>query len=165
MPTLTIPITGMTCANCSNAIERGLKRMKGVDSASVNLASERATVSFDGDQTNQSAILQKIDAIGYGVAIAEYELPVSGISTSKQAEDLQNSLVSLLGVVSAQYLTDARPAYVPCASTFKPVAMRYPPAKPHPLMQNAPPAKKKSPISGTCSQSGSFLPCPCSYSP
>ena len=122
MPTLTIPITGMTCANCSNAIERGLKRMKGVDSASVNLASERATVSFDGDQTNQSAILQKIDAIGYGVAIAEYELPISGISASEQAVDLQNSLVSLLGVVSAQYLAETsklRIAYLPTQTSLR----------------------------------------------
>ena len=44
---LTLPITGMTCANCVATIERNLKKMDGVQSAVVNLSSERATVEFD----------------------------------------------------------------------------------------------------------------------
>ena len=44
---LTLPITGMTCANCVATGERGLKKQSGVQTAVVNLASERATVTFD----------------------------------------------------------------------------------------------------------------------
>jgi P-type Cu+ transporter len=44
---LTLPITGMTCANCVATVERSLKKEKGVAGASVNLSSERATVEFD----------------------------------------------------------------------------------------------------------------------
>ena len=44
---LTLPITGMTCANCAANIERGVKKLKGVADASVNFAAENAAVSFD----------------------------------------------------------------------------------------------------------------------
>lgn len=48
---LTLPITGMTCANCVATVERNLKKMDGVKSAVVNLSSERASVEFDLRQT------------------------------------------------------------------------------------------------------------------
>ena len=44
---LTLPITGMTCANCVATVERNLKKLDGVNTAVVNLSSERATVEFD----------------------------------------------------------------------------------------------------------------------
>jgi len=46
MSHVELPITGMTCASCANRIERRLNRLDGV-SASVNYATERATVDFD----------------------------------------------------------------------------------------------------------------------
>ena len=44
---LTLPITGMTCANCASTVERSLKKAEGVSDAVVNFATEQATVSFD----------------------------------------------------------------------------------------------------------------------
>ncbi len=44
---MVLPIEGMTCASCVNRIERFLKRTDGVVEASVNLATERATVRVD----------------------------------------------------------------------------------------------------------------------
>ena len=44
---LTLPITGMYCANCVSTIERNLKKVHGVRQAAVNLASERAVVEYD----------------------------------------------------------------------------------------------------------------------
>ena len=44
---LTLPITGMTCANCVASVERNIKKVDGVRAANVNLSSERATVEFD----------------------------------------------------------------------------------------------------------------------
>jgi Cu+-exporting ATPase len=41
---ITIPVTGMTCAGCVGRVERALQEVPGVLDASVNLASERATV-------------------------------------------------------------------------------------------------------------------------
>jgi len=47
MKQVILPVTGMTCANCVATIERNVKKLDGVQSAAVNLASERATVVFD----------------------------------------------------------------------------------------------------------------------
>ena len=44
---VTLPITGMTCANCVAAVERNLKKVDGVQVANVNLSSERAQYSYD----------------------------------------------------------------------------------------------------------------------
>ncbi len=64
---LEIPVSGMTCANCSATIERNLKKMPGVINANVNLATERATVEFIPTLVNYGDIKNKIIDIGYGV--------------------------------------------------------------------------------------------------
>ncbi len=58
-------LEGMTCASCAMRIEKGLKKMPGVKLASVNLATERATVKFDPAQTGIEQMVQKVDAVGY----------------------------------------------------------------------------------------------------
>lgn len=47
--TVTLPISGMTCANCAGIIERGLRKLEGVRSAAVNFVSEQAQVRYDSD--------------------------------------------------------------------------------------------------------------------
>src|SRR6187397_1969844 len=47
---LTLPVTGMTCASCASRIERGLKKVGGVESSQVNLASEQATITYNPQQ-------------------------------------------------------------------------------------------------------------------
>ena len=44
---ITLAIEGMTCASCAMRIEKGLKKVAGVEDAAVNLATERATVTLD----------------------------------------------------------------------------------------------------------------------
>ncbi|WP_139991116.1 heavy metal translocating P-type ATPase [Paenibacillus paridis] len=61
----TIQITGMTCAACATRIEKGLNRMEGVE-ANVNLALERASVSYDPQVMDDSKLEQKIIDLGYG---------------------------------------------------------------------------------------------------
>lgn len=63
--TVIIPIEGMTCAACSQRVEKVLSRMEGVSKASVNLATERATVSYDPAVTRISSIKQTIQKAGY----------------------------------------------------------------------------------------------------
>jgi len=58
---LTLPITGMTCANCVATVERNLKKMDGVQSAVVNLSSERATVEFDSAKLGLAELIARID--------------------------------------------------------------------------------------------------------
>jgi P-type Cu+ transporter len=65
---LTLPVVGMTCASCVNRIERFLNRADGVTTANVNLATERATVTFDPARIDRAAIVATIEAAGYDVA-------------------------------------------------------------------------------------------------
>ncbi|MCG4868354.1 cadmium-translocating P-type ATPase [Enterococcus avium] len=58
----------MTCANCSARVEKELKATEGVLEANVNLATEKATVQFDGNLTAEN-LIQRVEAIGYGAIL------------------------------------------------------------------------------------------------
>ena len=60
-----IPIEGMTCASCSRAVERALGKLDGVETASVNLATERAMVVYDPGVARLSQIREAIIKAGY----------------------------------------------------------------------------------------------------
>jgi P-type Cu+ transporter len=68
--TVDLPIEGMTCGACAARIERGLNRLDGVASASVNLAVERATVTYDPAVTGPPVFADKVAALGYAVGRA-----------------------------------------------------------------------------------------------
>jgi len=70
---LTLPVRGMHCAACVGKVERALTKVPGVETASVNLATERATVTFDPDQTAVPALQAAVDAAGYELAAAPIE--------------------------------------------------------------------------------------------
>src|SRR5665648_320570 len=62
----TLKITGMTCASCSARIEKVVSKMEGVEQISVNLATEKATISYDPKITDISSIKSRIEKTGYG---------------------------------------------------------------------------------------------------
>jgi Cu+-exporting ATPase len=68
---VTLPILGMTCANCVASVERGLSKVDGVDAAVVNLSSERASVSYDPQKTDIPALVERVRQTGYDVALGE----------------------------------------------------------------------------------------------
>jgi Cu+-exporting ATPase len=84
--TVDLPIEGMTCGACAARIERGLDRIDGVASASVNLAAERATVVYDPVVTGPAALAAKVAALGYAVG----RDPAAG----DPAADLRNRLLA-----------------------------------------------------------------------
>ncbi|MET0973131.1 MAG: heavy metal translocating P-type ATPase, partial [Thermoleophilaceae bacterium] len=65
---MELPITGMTCASCANRIERGLNQLDGV-SASVNYATEKATVTYDRGAVDPQALIAAVEAAGYQAAL------------------------------------------------------------------------------------------------
>ncbi len=67
---LTAPVRGMHCAACVGKVERALTSVPGVDRASVNLATERASVSFDPALTSVDALRAAVAAAGYELAEA-----------------------------------------------------------------------------------------------
>jgi Cu+-exporting ATPase len=66
-----LPVSGMTCAACARAIERALSATEGVERASVNLATNTATVEFDAARTGVSDFIGAIEDLGYGVPESE----------------------------------------------------------------------------------------------
>jgi P-type Cu+ transporter len=113
---IALPITGMTCANCVAAVERNIKKVNGVNSANVNLTTERATVEFDASVANLSALLAKIERAGYGIASGEADMIIHRMSDDNDASRLASHLTNLEGVLDAQvnFTTEkARIQYIP----------------------------------------------------
>ncbi len=117
---LTLPITGMTCANCVATVERNLKKLDGVQSAVVNLSSERATVDFDSAKLGLTEVIARVNRAGYGVATGEADLVIKRLSDDNDARRLEKSLTKLEGVLEAQvnFTTEkARVKYIPTIVT------------------------------------------------
>ncbi len=117
---ITLPITGMTCANCVATVERNLKRLDGVQSAVVNLSSERATVEFDASKVGLPDMISRIQRAGYGVATGEADLVIKRLSDDNDARRLESALLKLEGVLEAQvnFATEkARVKYIPTIIT------------------------------------------------
>src|SRR5689334_19645118 len=68
--TIELPIAGMTCASCASRVERGLNELEGV-SASVNFATEKATVSYDPAAVEPAALVGAVEAAGYQAQLPE----------------------------------------------------------------------------------------------
>ena len=98
---LILPITGMTCANCSATIERNLKKMPGVAGVSVNLANEKASVTYDPALVGEPQIRALIGDLGYGVATARIEIPISGMTCANCSATIERNLKKMPGVVAA----------------------------------------------------------------
>jgi Cu+-exporting ATPase len=71
---LTLPIDGMTCASCSNRVERFLRKTDGVVDANVNLATEQARVRYDPARVGRDELVHAVVAAGYEVRV---ELPLA----------------------------------------------------------------------------------------
>lgn len=117
---LTLPITGMTCANCVATVERNLKKLDGMKTAVVNLSSERATIEFDSAKLGLADMIARVQRAGYGVATGEADLIIKRLSDDNDARRLEKALLNLEGVLEAQvsYTTEkARVKYVPTIIT------------------------------------------------
>lgn len=99
---VVLPVTGMTCANCVATIERNVKKLDGVQSTVVNLASERAVIDFDPAALSLDTIIQKIERAGYGIATGNLDLALERIGDSTDASRLENGLKKTEGVLDAK---------------------------------------------------------------
>ena len=109
---ITLPITGMTCANCVATVERNIKKIDGVSQAVVNLSSERATVEFDPDLASLDDVIGRIDRAGYGIATGHADLIIQRMSDDNDARRLEKALKQLDGVLAAQVVYGAEKAQV-----------------------------------------------------
>lgn len=98
---VTLKITGMTCASCVARIEKGLKKLPGVSDASINLATERASITYDPGLTGPAEFARVVKDLGYGVATEKVELRIIGMTCASCVARIEKKLRSLPGVVHA----------------------------------------------------------------
>ena len=96
-----IPVTGMTCSACSARIQKALLKVPGIESASVNFATEQADIHFDTDAIGVAAVAGVITRAGFGVGEARYSFSVGGMTCSACAGRIEKALNRLPGVLEA----------------------------------------------------------------
>lgn len=109
---LTLPITGMTCANCVATVERNLKKVNGVQGVSVNLSSERATVIFDPAFVKLPDLIGRVERAGYGVASGEAIFTIRHMSDDNDARRLEKALAALEGVLEVRVSFASEKAHI-----------------------------------------------------
>ncbi len=119
--TLTLPVTGMTCANCAMNIDRGLKKLPGVTEASVNFAAEQASVTIDSKQTTAADVVRQIEKLGFHVATAHIDFALTGMTCANCAMNIERTLGKKVpGVIDARVNFAAERAaveYLPSMAT------------------------------------------------
>ncbi|MBE5980776.1 MAG: copper-translocating P-type ATPase [Paenibacillaceae bacterium] len=105
MENQTLDIRGMTCAACAQRIEKTVKKLSGINQASVNLASEKLFVEYDSNSLNLSDIKTAVAKIGYEVAEkpknSDVTIPIGGMTCAACARRVEKAIGKLEGVVSS----------------------------------------------------------------
>lgn len=96
----TLQITGMTCAACSNRIEKSLNRMDGVNEATVNLALEKSNIQYDPNVISEKDLHKKIEDLGYGVILQKAEFDITGMTCAACSARIEKVVSKLPGVDS-----------------------------------------------------------------
>ncbi len=94
---LELPVEGMTCSACAARVEKTLNRLPGVQ-ASVNFASERASIQFDASQTEAAKLVDTIRKAGFAVPPRVLDLSLSGMTCAACAGRIEKVLNRLPGV-------------------------------------------------------------------
>ena len=100
---LTIPITGMDCANCAAAVERNINKVPGIRDVSVNFSSERATFFSEDPENGILQVVNRIEKAGYGVAVGDAEFLIEGVNSDLEAQILKKTIADDPGVVNIQF--------------------------------------------------------------
>ena len=101
MKTINLPVTGMTCAACVGRVERNIKKVAGVESANVNLATESAMVEFDPATVSPQSLIQAVEKGGYGVITSQRTLPITGMTCAACVTRVEKALKKVDGVLDA----------------------------------------------------------------
>jgi copper ion binding protein len=96
-----LPVAGLTCPKCVQAVERALLAVPGVARATVNLAQGRAFVEYDPGRTTVAALHDAVKAAGYRSEVARARFKIDGITCASCVTRIENALHDTPGVLSA----------------------------------------------------------------
>jgi Cu+-exporting ATPase len=115
--TLSLPVTGMTCASCALRVEKSLSRVPGVEQVAVNLATETASVTSSASIAPQ-ALADAVRGAGYGVATRSTALRIDGMTCASCVARVERALAKVPGVVSASVNLATERAQVEALATL-----------------------------------------------
>ncbi len=120
MAEILAPVRGMHCAGCVGKVERALRGVEGVAEATVNLATERATVSFDPSRTDLTALQQAVTRAGYELvapplAGAPAGAPADEATTHEREQRRLRAKFVVGALLSAPVMIGSMPAVFPWA--------------------------------------------------
>src|SRR5262245_21832186 len=98
---LDFPVIGMTCASCVRRVERALEKTAGVADASVNRATERASVRFDPSVASLDDLRAAVVKAGYGMRAEETTFDVTGMTCASCVRRVERALEKTAGVEAA----------------------------------------------------------------
>jgi P-type Cu+ transporter len=97
---LSVAVAGMTCASCVGHVEKAIGKLPNVTNVSVNLATERADVTFTG-ASEPWAVMEAIERAGYQVPEAGVEFGVAGMTCASCVGHVEKALSRVPGVITA----------------------------------------------------------------
>ena len=109
-----VPVEGMSCASCVSSVEKAVSKVAGVDKVSVNLATERADVTFKG-APDLPSVIDAIRKAGYEVPAASIDLAIEGMSCASCVSKVEKALNGVPGVTRASVNLATERAHVDLA--------------------------------------------------
>ena len=97
----SFPVRGMTCASCVNRVERALKTTPGVAEASVNFATETASVAFDSTIATSELLTHAVKEAGYEIPVQSHTIKIGGMSCASCVSHVEKALRKTPGILSA----------------------------------------------------------------
>jgi Au+-exporting ATPase len=97
---ISLPIEGMSCASCVGRVEAALAKVEGVDSVSVNLATERADIRLSAP-VDRLVLIQALEKLGYTVPSSSVELAIAGMTCASCVGRVEKALKAVPGVSEA----------------------------------------------------------------
>ncbi|HTY90944.1 MAG TPA: heavy metal translocating P-type ATPase [Methanocella sp.] len=94
-----LKVTGMTCASCVKRVENALQEQRGVSEANVNLANEKATVTYDPSKISINDMVNAVRDAGYGVMVETVTLPIQGMTCASCVKRIEDALLEKDGVI------------------------------------------------------------------
>ena len=102
MKTETYQIGGMTCASCSSAVERVTNKLEGVDHSTVNLSTEKMTITYDEGLVSEDRIIEVVKKAGYDAALEKHEktitMPIEGMTCASCSQAIERKLGKQEGI-------------------------------------------------------------------
>ncbi len=107
-----IKVSGMSCASCALNVEKSLKNLDGVDEASVNVGTEKATIEYDPKRLNLREMENAIEEAGYGVVNEKVILKIGGMTCVMCVKAIEHGLNNIDGISNATVNLTSEKAYV-----------------------------------------------------